>query len=184
MANIIVNINKDSIYSTLDTIFSNDNLIHLQNFYQYKMANTKDSPLSLKLDTTLSDTEKDALWQELLSSANTVETNFIFIDNFSQYNSDILQLHLSDTNLLCDRLKGFLQKKKTIPHKIDILFNRIRNSFAHGRIAKVDSYLIFEDKTTNQLTARIVLTENVLINWKKSIELFLEKSINFNHIQL
>ena len=80
---------------------------------------------------------------------------------------------MSDNTLNCNKVKGFVRKDKET-HELDEVLNRIRNSFAHGRIAKSGEYLIFEDKK-NELTARIVLTFDVLEKWMNIINAFTEE---------
>lgn len=181
--NTVVDIDKDSNYLKPSSIFNEENLTVLQEFYQYRTANEKDSPLSLKIDTILSDSEKDDLWNKLLLSAKVDDSKFIFSSLLRNKISDIQNLELSDTTLKCDGIKGFVHinnppkdpiKSGPAQHKIDTLFKRIRNAFAHGRIAQKDGYIIFEDKL-KQMTARIVLTDDVLKNWKNEIEQFLDR---------
>ena len=143
----------------------------------YKLANTDDSPHSLKIDKELSIDQKDKLWERLLESASAMDEDFIFEPILRNKIVRIRELKLSDTTLLCDKVKGFLQHKtsktESNPHKIDTLFKRIRDSFAHGRIAQCNEYLILEDKK-NELTGRIIITTSILLDWAKIIDDFIK----------
>ena len=61
-----VDISKDSAYLIPTDIFSNDIFSKLVCTYVYKLANTDDSPHSLKIDKELSIDQKDKLWERLL----------------------------------------------------------------------------------------------------------------------
>ena len=159
----------DSEYTIPFDIWDRDSACALFEFYLYNMANEKDSPLSYKLDTSLSDEQKSELLTRLLNSEGADESSFIcgrFLNNKLE---EIVKLQLSDQSLNCDRVKGFLQSPDE-SLSIDILMKRIRDSFAHGRIArsKDEAFLILEDRT-KQLTGRIVLHNDTLMKWRDII---------------
>ena len=155
---------KDSPYLSIFQAFIED-APKIVEFYLYRVAEAKDSPLSLKLDIILNEAQKDALFSLLLSKANTDECKFVFSQFLRNNIEEIRKLELSDNTLNCNCVKGFFQiNKKSNQHKLDCMFKRIRDSFAHGRIGVVDDYLILEDKV-NELTGRFVVTKDILILW-------------------
>ena len=166
-----VDISIDSGYSSIFERLAACDVSDLVDFYQYRTANARDSPLSLQLDNELSDAQKDELFMKLLDVANANETDFIFSSILRNKIKEIRQLGLSDTTLNCDRVKGFFHQNN--PNKredrsqlrIDALFKHIRNSFAHGRVCFFDDFLILEDKA-NELTARLIITVDILRQWK------------------
>lgn len=170
-----VDISRESEYSSIFSNFAFNDIIDLVDFYQYKTANAKDSPLSLQLDNVLLDAQKDELFAKLIDVAESDENNFIFNSILRNKIKEIRQLGLSDTTITCDKVKGFFHQNnpnKNNEHsqlKIDSLFKHIRNSFAHGRICFSNGFLIFEDKTKNELTARLVITVDILKRWKSTI---------------
>lgn len=169
-----IDISIESVYSSVFERFSSCDILDLVDFYQYKTANTKGSPLSLQLDIELSDDQKEELFIKLLDVANADENDFIFSPILRNQIKEIRQLELSDTTLNCDRVKGFFNQSKhkkregRLQLKIDALFKHIRNSFAHGRICFSNDFLIFEDKV-NELTARLIITVDILKQWKLTI---------------
>ena len=141
----------------------------LQAYFQYYFANEKDSPLSIKIDSLLSDSEKDVLFSNMLSAINVSLNDFIFNAFLRNVINDIRTLNLSDTTISCDRIKGFFQiNTKNNQHKLDCILKRVRDSFAHGRIATDGTYLILEDKT-KELTGRLIITVGALETWKNEI---------------
>lgn len=176
--NIPVDISKESKYESIYNLNIDPKmLIMLCDFFQYRTANEIDSPLSLKLDSMLSETQKDELYNNLLKSINANECDFLFNSILRNKIKEIRLMELSDTTLKCDRIKGFFHQKNpnsngASQHKIDSLFKRIRDSFAHGRIAFVGSYLILEDKK-EQLTGRLIITVDALLKWKNVIDEFM-----------
>ncbi len=172
---IPIDISQDSNYTSVFTSEIDKAVLScLCDFYQYKAANESDSPLSIKIDVLLSNDEKDELYGKLLDVAGLNECDFLFNSLLRNKIKDIRVMKLSDNTLVCDRIKGFFHQKapsksgKT-QHKIDSLLKHIRDSFAHGRIAFANEHLILEDKR-NELTARLVITLDVLIKWKNIIE--------------
>lgn len=168
-----IDICKESKY-TFPNSTSLGNNINLQAFYQYTTANANQSPLSAKLDEILTDDEKDTLWKQMLIIAKINENKFIFNPRLRNKICDIRTLGLSDTTLVCDSVKGFIHQndpsknEKRSQHKLDALLKRMRDAFAHGRIAISGEYLILEDKK-NELTARIIVTTDVLEQWMNII---------------
>jgi len=169
----IIDISKDSPYlSIFQTSF--EDTPKLVEFYLYRVAEAKDSPLSFKLDVVLNETQKDELFSLLLSKANVDEGKFVFSPILRNDIEEIRKLELSDNTLNCNSVKGFFQiNKKTNQHKLDCMFKRIRDSFAHGRIGVVDDYLILEDKT-NELTGRFVVTKDILLLWMEVVRIYIK----------
>lgn len=179
-----IDINKDSLYiNPLDTPLAND--ISVQFFFQYVAANSSDSPLSARLNEILSSEEKDELWKSLLLLAGATEEQFLFSSILRNKIEEIRKMQLSDTTLVCDRTKGFMHQKsppkdgKITEHYVDALFKRMRDAFAHGRIAYNGEFFILEDKK-NELTARIVISLDVLRQWKEHIESIIEIKTRHN----
>lgn len=177
-----IDISTDSSYTSIfQADIDSDMILMLSDFYQYKIANSKDSPLSLKIDSVLSDNQKDELFKKLLNSAGISDSDIIFNSILRNKINDIRKMELSDNTLKCDRIKGFFHQKNkskegTSQHKIDSMFKHIRDSFAHGRISFEGLFLVLEDKV-KELTSRLVITIDVLCRWKILIEKFL---IEFN----
>lgn len=166
-----IDIFAESAYSS---VFTHHDIVDLVDFYQYKTANSKDSPLSFRLDSILSDMQKDELFRNLLDVANADENDFIFNSILRNKIEEIRRLGLSDNTLLYDKVKGFFHQNNQNTNggrsqlKIDSLFKHLRNSFAHGRICFANDFLIFEDKT-KELTARLIITVDILKQWKLTI---------------
>lgn len=173
-----IDISKDSSYASIfQSNIDCKNLLSLSDFFQYQMANSNDSPLSLKIDLNLSENQKDDLYEKLLKSANITDSDILFSSILRNKINDIRKMKLSDSTLKCDRIKGFFHQKNPSKsgisqHKLDSLFKHIRDSFAHGRIAFVGSFLVLEDKV-NEFTGRLVITTDVLCQWKTVIEDYL-----------
>ena len=109
-----------------------------------------------------------------MSKANLDESKLVFSPILRNNIEEIRKLELSDNTLNCNCVKGFFQiNKKSNQHKLDCMFKRIRDSFAHGRIGAVDDYLILEDKT-NELTGRFVVTKDILILWMEVVQLYVK----------
>ena len=149
----------------------------IQSFYQYRMVDPSISVLSNGLSKKLSIMEKDQLWDKLLSAADASNNNFIFGSLLWSREREIVALQMSDSTLTCDQVKGVIRWESSLIefgdqiHKLDLLFLHIRNAFAHGRIAAIDGFLVFEDRDNlQQLNARIVLTEKALLSWMKIIQ--------------
>lgn len=173
-----IDISKDSSYTSIfQAEIDYETILLLSDFYQYQTANSNDSPLSLKIDLRLSEAQKDELFKRLLDSAGISESDILFNSILRNKINDIRKMELSDNTLKCDRIKGFFHQKNksksgTTQHKIDSMFKHIRDSFAHGRIYSEGSFLVLEDKV-NEMTGRLVITVNVLCQWKTLIEKFL-----------
>lgn len=168
-----VDISIDSPYiNPLETPLAED--ISIQFFFQYVTANSSDSPLSAHLDEVLSSQEKDELWNAILHIAGASEEDFLFNSILRNKIEDIRRMKLSDTTIACDRVKGFMYLKnppkdgKNAEHRIDALFKRVRDAFAHGRVSYNGEFFILEDKK-NELTDRIVITLDTLKQWKEYI---------------
>lgn len=74
-----IDISKDSSYSSIfQSNIDSKILLSLSDFFQYQMANTSDSPLSLKIDSNLSEKQKNELYARLLNSANIVDSDILF----------------------------------------------------------------------------------------------------------
>lgn len=175
--NTNVDISADSNYISFFEINRDDKIKkELFVFYLYKIANSSDSPLSLKLDILLDNTQKNLLFDQLLVEANINENDILFSNILGNEINAIRNMKLSDSTLQCDRIKGFFRqnppKNNKVQHKIDAMFKHIRDSFAHGRIAINASFLILEDKK-QQLTGRFIVTFDVLQKWKSKIEEFM-----------
>lgn len=168
-----IDISKDSPYLSIFQI-SFEDAPKLVEFYLYRVAEAKDSPLSFKLDVVLNEAQKDELFSLLLSKANLDESKLIFSLFLRNNIEEIRKLELSDNTLKCNCVKGFFQiNKKSNQHKLDCMFKRIRDSFAHGRIGAVDDYLILEDKT-NELTGRFVVTKDILLFWMDVVRIYIK----------
>ena len=168
---------EESSYSSPIQIFSED-AADVHEFFQYYAANSDDSPLSMRMDIELTETQKDELWKRMLKSISADDADFLSDSILRNHIIDIQQLKLSDTTLVCDRNKGFyhvghVTKGVNKKHKTYWFFKRIRDAFAHGRIAVCDDYLILEDKT-NELTGRIVVTKDALKSWMNTINEYRE----------
>lgn len=159
----------DSSYIIPFELWDGDTACMLFEFYLYNMADSKDSPLSYGLNTLLTETQKTELLEQLLNAVDADVTSFVCAKFLNNKMADIISLELSDQTLTCNKVKGFLQSSSD-SFTFDILMKRIRDSFAHGRIArsKDQAFLIFEDKT-NQLTGRIILKNNTLVKWRDII---------------
>lgn len=163
-----IDISQDSNYVLPKSIQGLDNG-ELQAYYQYYFANEKDSPLSIKIDTLLTDSEKNILLNSLYGVIALSNTKLLFnsiLHNPAPY-ATIQSLKLNDNNFVVDEIKGFFHKKNT-EHELDCILRHTRNSFAHGRVAFENNYIILEDKV-NQLTARFVVTIEMLEKWKNEI---------------
>ena len=175
-----IDISKDSSYTSIfQAEFDSKAILMLSDFYQYKTANSNDSPLSLKIDLVLSDAQKDELFKKLLNSAGISDSDILFNSILRNKINDIRKMELSDNTLKCDRIKGFFHQKNhsktgTSQHKIDSMFKHIRDSFAHGRISFEGPFLVLEDKV-NELTGRFIITVDALCQWKTLIENFLSE---------
>ena len=175
-----VDISRDSAYTSIFSAkFDHDLLLSLCDFFQYKTANEKDSPLSLKIDSKLADFQKDILYKRMLDATGITDGDFLFNPILRNKIKEIRAMKLSDSTLNCDRIKGFFHQKNQrkdgmTQHKIDSLFKHIRDAFAHGRIGFVDTFVIFEDKV-NELTGRLIITIDALLQWKAIIEQYLEE---------
>ena len=170
--NINPDICKDSPYSSPIQIFSED-WTDVHEFFQYYAANSDDSPLSLKMDIEFTETQKDELWKQMLISISAADADFLSDSMLRNRIVDIQGMKLSDTTLVCDRNKGFYHmgrasKSRNKTHKTYWFFKRVRDAFAHGRIAMCNDYLILEDKA-NELTGRIVITKDALRTWMNAI---------------
>lgn len=176
-----VDISRDSNYSSIFLNCKTDcTLIDLCDFFLYKTASGKDSPLSLNLDSVLNDDQKDALYSKLMTSSSIHEDSFLFSPMLRNKIKEIRTLELSDSTLKCDRVKGFFHQnnppqKGRKQHKLDAIFKHIRDAFAHGRISFVNEFIIIEDKK-KELTARLVISLSVLTIWKKTIEDYIFES--------
>jgi len=163
-----IDISQDSNYVLPKSIHGLENG-ELQAYYQYYFANEKDSPLSIQIDLILDDSEKDVLLSNMLSAINVSLDDFMFNSFLRNDITAIRSNKLSDTTISCDRIKGFFQiNTKCNQHKLDCILKRIRDSFAHGRIATDGTYLILEDKT-KELTGRLIITVEALELWKTEI---------------
>lgn len=155
--------------------YSNDpNMMRLVDFYQYKSANSDDSQLSLNIDSKLSASEKDELFSQMLSATYANTDDFIFAKPLHNEINRIRSIGLSDTTLCADRIKGMFSCSKET-HKLDSCLHHIRDSFAHGRIAFLDNYIIMEDKAKVELTGRLVMTTKALFSWKDIILNYLQE---------
>ena len=108
-----IDISQDSNYVLPKSIHGLENG-ELQAYYQYYFANENDSPLSIKIDTILSDSEKDTLFNTLCGIISLSTSKLLFnqiLHNPVPY-STIQSLKLNDKNLTIDEIKGFFHKKK------------------------------------------------------------------------
>ena len=162
-------ISIDSAYTIPFELWDRDTACMLFEFYLYNMADSKDSPLSFGLNNLLNEAQKKELLEQLLNAVDADVTSFVCAKFLNNKMGEIISLELSDQTLTCNRVKGFLQSSNDC-FTFDVLMKRIRDSFAHGRVArsKDQAFLIFEDKT-NQLTGRIVLQNNTLVKWRDII---------------
>lgn len=165
---------KESNYESAFEFLPKETLYKLFEFYLYKIANSSDSPLSLQIDKKLNNIQKNNFLQKIFDECDIKRENFISEVFLKNNIKDIHDLGLSDKNFVCDKIKGFIQTPKNTEF-IDSLFKRIRDSFAHGRIARSpdNKYLILEDKT-NQLTGRIVINTDILLKWILIITKYIE----------
>ena len=72
-----VDISQESNYVLPKSIQGLENG-ELQAYYQYYFANESDSPLSVKVDSILSDAEKDTLLTQMFVAINASPNDFIF----------------------------------------------------------------------------------------------------------
>lgn len=149
----------------------------IQSFCQYRMAPTTVSVLSYGLNQKLSVAEKDKLWDDLLAEAGIPNDNFVFSSLLWSREKELTDLKLTDSTFTCDQIKGAIRWDDSLIEfgnkmsKLDLLFLRIRNAFAHGRVAAMNGFLVFEDRDSfQQLSARIVLNEKTLLLWMKMIQ--------------
>ena len=181
--NTAVDICKDSDYTSVFQFdFQSTDFLSLIEFYLYRIANSKDSPLSYGIDTSLSEVQKDTLYSRLLALIGVPEADFLFSPILRNNIKEIRTMKLSDTTLESDRIKGFfLQsnsgKEKIVQHKLDAMLKHIRDSFAHGRVGRMGEYIILEDKV-NELTARLIITIEALYIWKAEILSYLNLDAN------
>ena len=172
MDNQPIDISLESSYvSPLNTPLSED--ISIQFFFQYLTANKKDSPLSAQFDNELSPVEKDELWNLMLERVGATNEQFVFDSLLHNRISSIRRLRLSDNTLICDCTKGFVHVPQGM-HRLDALFKRMRDAFAHGRIGYSDGFFILEDKK-NTLTGRIIISFDCLKQWKQTITNYIEE---------
>lgn len=148
-------------------------------FLLYRAAPAKHTFLSFDLENILEHKVRSELFDRFTEGA---PGNFIYGPNLSEKIDEIDGLALTDQNLLFDCDKGFFwtrvqmgDNEETKASAFDHLLAHLRNSFAHGRTAKEDSFLILEDihsssaKTCN-LSARIILSPSTLVEWVKAVE--------------
>ena len=134
----------------------------------YKMAPIDTCPLSLDVEHSMSNDEKTRIYERFLSVECIDKNRFLFSQILHNHLKDIERLGLDDNHLIADGCKGFLWKKGTerVPddkqHRIDALLRHLRNSIAHGRVAKIEGYLLFEDWGGKGLSARILITVSSL----------------------
>ena len=183
---IPIDISQDSDYqSVFLSSIDSKTLLMIADFFQYRTANSYDSPLSLKIDLLLSEAQKDELFKRLLDSANILDSDILFSSILRNNIKEIREMELSDLTLRCDRIKGFFHqnnqpmKNGLSQHKIDSLFKHVRDAFAHGRIASVEPFLLLEDKK-KQLTGRLIITIDALLKWKIVVEEYLQEISKIN----
>ena len=155
-------------------------------FLLYRAAPIKTTSLSYDLQNTLSDKTRASLFNHFIEEDRDC---FIFSCSPDKEISKIVELGLADQNLLCDRDKGFCwirqnPKGDTASDAkcFDALLTHLRNSFAHGRTAEEDNWLILEDQfssssKSNYLSARLILDPSTLVEWVKSIERAIKTSL-------
>lgn len=160
---------NESQYELPFDIWDSDKACALFEFYLYNMATVDISPLSYDLQHKLNGVQKQELLKRMLDAVNCTTSDFICGKFLNNKLKDIVKHKLDDVSFTCDRVKGFVQSPDD-SFSFDILMKRIRNSFAHGRIARSinHEYLILEDRT-NQITARLVLKNNTLMLWRDII---------------
>lgn len=170
-------IKKESSYILPFKLWDSEIACALFEFYLYNMANKSDSPLSYDLSRKLDDAQKQALLIHLLDIVGSQEEDFICARFLNHKMTDIKNAGLSDNTLTCDRIKGFLQSPSNT-FNFDILMKRIRDAFAHGRIARSgdQAYLILEDMR-NDLSGRIVIKNDTLIIWRDEIKLYYKENV-------
>jgi hypothetical protein len=166
-------IDTASEYEAISSIFTSEEISKIFEFYLHRGAISTDSPLSLRLDTSLDDTNRELLYNDLLKTAGIDSSNFIFGPDLTKGKRKlaIITQKLDDINFICDGVKGFFNGDK-LTQNVCCLFKRIRNSLAHGRIAVNGKFLILEDKGTSHLTARLVITKEILLKWITIVEDF------------
>ena len=151
----------------------------LQMFYQHYFAEKRASGISWGVHESLSEPEKDDLYQRLLYSVGMVDSDFLFDSLLRSRIKDIRVMGLSDNTLTYNRKKGFSNIYESRSnaasknqHKITAISNRIRDAFGHGRFSTKNGFVLIEDKRKD-ITGRIILMPNDLIVWKGEIESFL-----------
>lgn len=175
-------------YTDPTVVFGEDYMV-LQPFFQYHFPPKHLSPQSWGLQETLTDTQKDDLYNRMLTAVGMTDQDIVFTSPLAQdmkKNLPAIQaLQLTDSTFLCDRRKGFstinnATKNRVAEHKLTALSRRLRDSFAHGRIGIFGDYLLLEDQSekkdgTISITGRIVLKKDDLRIWKDTIKQFADE---------
>lgn len=148
-------------------------------FLLYRAAPIKHTSLSFDLEHVLEQNVRSKLLDKFFGDT---PGNFIYGPKLDDQIDAIEGFGLTDQNFVADYDKGFFWTRvqmddddETKAKAFDQLIAHLRNSFAHGRTAKEDDFLILEDFHTtsaksNSLSARIVLNPSTLVEWVKSIE--------------
>ena len=138
----------------------------LTDYYQYH-APMIDSIHSA--DCELSEKEQDELIATMLSEAS-LKTRSKFLYRLQKNSLELMGLDGDDLCFKCARLICSKMKEET---ELASLLRHIRNSLAHGRLyvkkTKNQTYILLEDfdKRSKRISARILITNAILIRWKK-----------------
>ena len=168
-------ISVESEYELFSQIVSAHDFYTILPFYLYRAAPIETCSLSFDFQSRLSNEEKSSLYLRLLDN----RISSIKATTSIQREADwIEQNHLNDEGLVCDKEKGIYLIGSRIPDDnsyallFDTLLRRVRNSIAHGRVAREGDFLILEDKSQDhknrkkqRLTARFVLLPETLVEW-------------------
>lgn len=170
-------------------VFGADYMV-IQPFFQYLFPPKHLSPQASGLLETLTDTQKDDLYNRMLTAVGITCSDILFSYTLGLKNSTdmkmVVSMGLSDSSFLCDRRKGFsfitnATTTRTSEHKLTALSRRLRNSFAHGRIGVFGDYVLLEDQSENKhngsisITGRIVLNKADLRIWKDTIKQYADE---------
>lgn len=176
-------------YTNPTVVFGEDYVV-LQPFFQYQFSTKRLSPQSWGLQESLTDTQKDDLYNRMLTAVGMTCSDVLFSHSLGLKNSPdmkmVVSMGLADSTFICDRRKGFstivnTTATRTGEHKLTALSKRLRDSFAHGRIGVFGDYVLLEDQSENKktgtisITGRIVLKKDDLRIWKDTIKQFADE---------
>lgn len=150
------------------------NFNHIANYFLYGAPNID----SIHSPGKIEGTQSDVVFDEMMQSAN-MQGKYKFLQrihktSFAKYNLDGDSFCMQCNRMVCAWSNS--------ENKLTCVLRHIRNSLAHGQLyiwrKDDESYIFLQDlkkeKKKNEvvikITARIVLTYNVLNNWKSILE--------------